>query len=210
MPFDRPASSSSPLRPDLALIAEMVAPGSRLLDVGCGDGALLDHLWRTRQVDGRGIEISHEGVQASVGKGLSVIQGDANTDLADYPSAAFDYVVLSQTLQTVGEPRRVLEHLMRIGKRAIVSFPNFGYWRVRMALVLSGRMPVTSGLPNQWYDTPNIHLCTIRDFAILCRDLGIVIERSLMLAAGGRVRALRAGRIANLSAEQAIFLLHRS
>ena len=118
--------------------------------------------------------------------------------------------MLSQTLQTVGEPRRVLEHLMRIGKRAIVSFPNFGYWRVRMALVLSGRMPVTSGLPNQWYDTPNIHLCTIRDFAILCRDLGIVIERSLMLAAGGRVRALRAGRIANLSAEQAIFLLHRS
>ena len=211
MPFDRAATQSAlPLRPDLALIAEMVAPRSRLLDVGCSDGALLDHLWRTKQVDGRGIEISHDGVQTSVGKGLSVIQGDANTDLADYPSVAFDYVVLSQTLQTIREPRLVLEHLMRIGKRAIVSFPNFGHWRVRAALLLSGRMPVTSGLPHQWYDTPNIHLCTIRDFAILCRELGIVIERSLMLSADGKVRALRMRRMANLSAEQAIFLLHRS
>ena len=148
----------------------MVEPGSRVLDVGCGDGALLALLRDRRGVDGRGIELSREGVSDCLAKGLPVIQGDADTDLADYPDDAFDYVILSQTIQATRQPRVVLEHLLRIGRRAIVSFPNFGHWRVRFELALRGRMPVTENLPYSWYDTPNIHFCTIRDFVELCRD----------------------------------------
>ena len=203
------ALSGHKLRRDLEIIAQLIKPKARLLDVGCSDGTLLEYLWRTSAVDGRGIEISHDGVRTCVAKGLSVIQGDANTDLADYPSQAFDYVVLSQTLQTVREPRRVLDHLVRIGKQAIVSFPNFGYWRVRLALLLDGRMPVTNGLPLQWYETPNIHFCTIRDFCTLCAEMGIDIRHSVMMRRDERaVTGVPHGR-ANLIAEQAIFLLER-
>ena len=137
-----------------SMVADMVEPGSRVLDIGCGDGSLLAILRDRKGVDGRGIEISREGVNACLAKGLPVIQGDADTDLADYPDDAFDYVILSQTIQATRQPRVVLEHLLRIGRRAIVSFPNFGHWRVRVDLVLRGRMPVTENMPYSWYDTP--------------------------------------------------------
>ncbi len=199
----------SKLRPDLQRVAEMVAPGSRVLDIGSGDGSLLDHLHRDKQVDGRGIELSMEGVRETVAQGLSVIQGDADTDLDDYPAGAFDYVILSQTLQATRAPKAVLENMLRIGRHAIVSFPNFGHWRVRLSLAIRGRMPETKTLTYRWYDTPNIHLCTIRDFTDLCADLGIEVERVLSLGRDGAIRFEGAGGLANLLADQAVFLLRK-
>ena len=178
-------------RVDLLLVAGMVDRGSRVLDVGCGDGALLRLLSDTRNGDCRGIELSQAGVNECVAKGLSVIQGDADTDLTEYPDDGFDYVILSQTLQATRNPRRVLENMLRIGRRAIVSFPNFGHWRVRAQVGLFGHMPVTKSLRYKWYDTPNIHLCTIRDFVGLVQETGASIEQ------GGGARLLgqsRAGR----------------
>ena len=165
-------------RVDLLMIADMVEPGSRVLDVGCGDGALLRMLADGRKVDARGIELSRDGVANCVAQGLAVIQGDADTDLVDYPDDSFDYVILSQTIQATRHPRKVLEQMLRVGRRAIVSFPNFGHWRVRAKLMFRGRMPVTENLPDAWYDTPNIHFCTIRDFDDLVREVGAVTERA--------------------------------
>lgn len=196
------------MRVDLQLIADMIEPSSRLLDVGCGDGALLSYLAEFKQVDGRGIELSMAGVNECVSQGLSVIQGDADTDLDDYPDGAFDYVVLSQTLQATHRPRVVLENLVRIGRNTILSLPNFGYWKVRLGLLTGGRMPRTDALPDHWYDTPNIHLCTIRDFLTLCGDLGIAVERAIALDSSGRpIRFSATGSCANMMAAQAVFHL---
>lgn len=198
------------LRSDLQLIAAMIAPRSRVLDIGCGDGALLGYLAREKAVDARGIELSQHGVNACVGHGLSVIQGDADSDLAAYPERAFDYVVLSQTLQATRHPRQVLQDLVRIGRRAIVSFPNFGFWRIRLSLLRHGRMPTSGLLNHEWYDTPNIHLCTIRDFVVLCHEIRIRIEQSLPLDRHGRPYSLDPrGSLANLLAEQSVFVLSR-
>ena len=200
----------SALRIDLKLIADMVEPSSRLLDVGCGDGSLLEYLSHEKGVDGRGIELSMDGVNACVSQGLSVIQGDADTDLFNYPDHAFDFVILAQTLQATRAPKEVLENLLRIGRRAIVSLPNFGYWRVRLSLALQGRMPHTRTLPHNWYDTPNIHFCTIRDFVDLCDELEIAIENSFSLDSMGRGKHVRNGYFrANLMGEQGVFLLSR-
>jgi methionine biosynthesis protein MetW len=197
-------------RLDFLLVADMIEPGSRVLDVGCGDGDLLALLRDRRGVDGRGIELSREGVSRCLARGLPVIQGDADTDLADYPDDAFDYVILSQTIQATRRPRVALEHLLRIGRRAVVSFPNFGHWRIRLEIGLRGRMPVTENLPYSWYDTPNIHFCTIRDFVALCRETGAVMERAVALDAGGRpVRVAMPWWVWNLFGEQAVFLLRR-
>ena len=178
-----------------------------MLDIGCGDGALLGYLSRQKSVDGRGMELSQSGVNACVGHGLSVIQGDADRDLEAYPTGAFDVVVLSQTLQATRNPRRVVEALVRIGRRAIVSFPNFGFWRIRLKLLLRGRMPVSHLLPNPWYETPNIHLCTIRDFVALCDEIGVRVERSVTLDRHGHPYSLNPhGSLANLLAEQGVFV----
>jgi methionine biosynthesis protein MetW len=198
------------IRGDLRLVASMIAPGARVLDIGCGEGELLSYLVHNKSVDGRGMELSQSGVNSCVRHGLSVIQGDADNDLKDYPSNSFDYAVLSQTLQATRNPRRVLEHLVRIGRHAIVSFPNFAYWRIRMHLLTHGRMPTTHLLPNPWYETPNIHLCSILDFVRLCEDEGIVIERSVTLDHAGRPFSLNPrGRLANLLAEQGLFRLSK-
>ncbi len=197
-------------RLDFLLLADMVAPGSRVLDIGCGDGDLLSLLRDRKGVDGRGIEISREGVNACLAKGLPVIQGDADTDLADYPDDAFDYVILSQTIQATRQPKVVLEHLLRIGRRAIVSFPNFGHWRVRLELLVKGRMPVTENLPYSWHNTPNIHFCTIRDFLELCAEVGAQMERSAALDGSGKpVRMALPWWAWNMLGEQGVFLLKR-
>lgn len=198
------------VRIDHLVIADMIAPGSKVLDVGCGDGALLQHLTETKGIDGRGIELSQAGVNRCVARGLSVVQGDADTDLDDYPSDAFDFVILSQTLQATRNPREVLRSLLRIGRRAVVSFPNFGYWRVRLHLLLRGTMPVTSCLSEPWYSTPNIHLCTIYDFTVLVDELGLAVERSLTVDRRGRISHIaRSGGRANLLGEQGVFLLRK-
>ncbi len=203
-------TGQAPKRFDLAVVADMVAPGSRVLDVGCGDGLLLEMLARNSQVDGRGVELSQRGVNDCVAKGLPVIQGDADTDLADYPEDSFDYVILSQTLQATQRPRVVLENMLRIGRRAIVSFPNFGHWRVRAQLLLLGRMPRATNLQYSWHETPNIHLCTIKDFVDLAEEIGAVIERGMALdRAGAPFRVAAPLPVMNLFGAQAIFLLKR-
>ena len=193
------------LRPDLAIIADHVAPGSRVLDVGCGDGALMAALRDVAGVDARGLELDRTNVSAAVARGLSVIQGDADTDLADYPDDSFDYAILSQTLQTTHRPDVALDHLLRIGRRAFVSFPNFAHWRVRLSLLWGGRMPVTRLLPLEWYETPNIHHVTIDDFRAFVNERGITVEGAWFLS-GDR---LTSDAAANFRAEHAVFLLRR-
>jgi methionine biosynthesis protein MetW len=199
-----------PARVDHLVIAEMVQPNSRVLDVGCGDGALLQLLSETKNVDGRGVEISRERVNACVARGLSVIQGDADRDLSDYPDQAFDYAILSLTIQATRFPKAVLENLLRIGKHAIVSFPNFGHWRIRTQLMFTGRMPITENLPEPWYISPDGHLCSIKDFADLCGILGARVERAVAFnSSGQRLGTWIPLTAHNLLGEKAVFQLTR-
>ena len=199
------------VREDFREIARLVRPGARVLDVGCGEGDLLELLGREKGVEGRGLEISPEGVSACLARGLAVAQGDADSDLNYFPTQAFDYAVLSQTLPQVRQPRHVLSELLRIAERAIVSLPNFGHWRVRLDLLSQGRMPLTDALPTLWWSTPNIHLCTLRDFTTLCGELGLVIESCAALANGKPARPIQPQRaLENWRAESALFLLRRA
>ncbi|MGO8865305.1 MAG: methionine biosynthesis protein MetW [Alphaproteobacteria bacterium] len=208
--MSRPQRSAAPLRLDLQVIADMIEPRTRVLDVGCGDGALLAYLDRAKGVDGRGIELSQAGVNACVSHGLSVIQGDADTDLKDYPKHSFDYAVLSQTLPATSDPKGVLLDLVRIGRHAIVSIPNFGNWRLRLSLLVGGQIAIPDGNAHRWHDTPNIHPCTIADFVDLSAELGIRILRSVSIDRRGRIRQSGTPRpLANLVDEQAIFLLRK-
>jgi methionine biosynthesis protein MetW len=193
------------LRPDLQIIANSVAPNTRVLDVGCGNGDLMAALRDTKAVDARGMELDSGNVADAVARGLSVIQGDADVDLVGYPDGSFDYAILSQTLQTTMRPDLAVEQLLRIGKQAFVSFPNFAHWRVRLSLLWGGRMPVTRLLPVAWYETPNIHHVTIDDFRALVKARGITVEGAWFLS--GDKLTTAAG--ANFLAEHAVFLLRR-
>ena len=195
--------SGPALRPDLALIADAVPAGARVLDVGCGDGTLMAALIAAKGADVRGMEIDPAKVASALARGLSVVQGNAEADLADYPTGAFDIAILSQTLQTTMRPDRLLDELLRVGRRAFVSFPNFAHWRVRWSLMWGGRMPVTRLLPVAWYETPNIHHLTIDDFRALVADKGLHVERAWFLT-GDRLTSAAA---ANFRAEHAVFLL---
>jgi len=198
------------MRLDLRLIAEMIAPESRVLDIGCGDGALLAYLTAEKDADARGIEIDMAQATQAVAAGLAVIQGDADHDLAFYPDGAFDAVVLSRTLQAVERPREVLRQMLRIGRNAIVSFPNFGHWLMRWRLLVRGRMPDTETWNRPWYETPNIHPCTIADFFALCEQEGYVVEEWLAVDEHGQRAPWRRSRwLANLFGEQALFKLRR-
>ena len=199
------------MRVDLRLIASLIEPGSRVLDIGSGDGTLIEHLFRTRGCDARGIEIDMAEVTRAVAHGLPVMHGDADNDLAQYPDNAFDYVVLTRTLQAVERPREVLRQMLRIGTRALVSFPNFGHWQVRWRLVCSGRMPMTRTWARPWYETPNIHPCTVLDFCELCAQEGYRVERWLAIDEAGRKSPWRRYLwLANMFGEQALFLLRKA
>lgn len=192
------------LRPDLSIIANHIPTGARVLDVGCGDGSLLDEIRTHKKADVRGLELAPANVASAVAKGLPVVQGDADADLGYYPDKSFDFAILSQTLQTTRRPDRVVEELLRIGKQAFVSFPNFAHWRGRLSLMWGGRMPVTPLLPERWYDTPNIHHLTIDDFRALVRERGWTIDAQWFLNGGNETGS----GAANLFAEHAVFLLH--
>jgi methionine biosynthesis protein MetW len=200
----------SGIREDFAEILKLVRPGARVLDVGCEDGELLELLTREKQVDGQGLEISPEGVSAGLARGLAVVQGDGDRDLDHFPTRAFDYAILSKTLQQMRDPKHVLSELLRIAEQAVVSVPNFGHWKVRWALLSRGRMPETGALPEPWYSTPNIHLCTLRDFVSLCDALGLRIDACASLSGGKPARAIDPrAPLENWRAETALFLLSR-
>nr|WP_068084368.1 methionine biosynthesis protein MetW [Pseudovibrio stylochi] len=197
-------------RGDYQILCDFVVPQAKVLDIGCGKGELLELLVNLRQVDGRGIEISQAGVNECVARGLSVVQGDADKDLDAYPDAAFDYAILSQTLQATMDPKQVLIELLRIGKKVVVSFPNFGHWRNRLQLLWRGRMPVTDYLPYEWYNTPNIHFCTLRDFLALADEVDARVLRAEALDAKGKPIVYSGPWwLRNLISDQAIFLLER-
>ena len=184
------------MKPEFKIISSLIKKGSHVLDIGCGDGILMEYLKDEKKVNIRGIEISKSKVQNCIAKGLTVIEGNAEKDLKQFPDNSFDYVVLSQTLQAFLDPENVLNELLRIGKKAIVSIPNFGHWKVRLHLLLKGTMPVTENLPNEWYNTPNLHMCTIKDFENYCKQRNIKIN-------------LKNLKFQNLFSELGIFILEK-
>jgi methionine biosynthesis protein MetW len=199
-----------PIREDFREILRLVRPGARVLDVGCEDGELLELLGREKRIDGQGLEISPAGVSACLARGLAVVQGDGDRDLDHFPTRSFDYAILSKTLQQMREPRRVLSELLRIADQAIVSVPNFGHWRMRVSLMARGRMPETRALPDPWWATPNIHLCTLRDFTDLCRELDLRVDACAALSGGKPARPIDPdGPLENWRSESALFLLSR-
>jgi methionine biosynthesis protein MetW len=189
-------------RPDFHVIGEIVEPGSRVLDLGCGEGELLAWLLEHKRVLARGVEISPAQVRRAIARGVSVYQGDIDDGLADYPDNAFDYVILSQTLQETRSPLQVLREMLRVGRRAIISFPNFGHFSVRATMLLNGQAPKTKLFPYNWYNSPNIHFLSINDFEGLCREHNFPIERRYFLAGARRVKTFP-----NLIAQTAVFLL---
>jgi methionine biosynthesis protein MetW len=203
-PQQRPSADELLGRRDYVIIGEMVEPGTKVLDLGCGEGELLQWLSEKKGVDGRGVEISGAKVKRAITRGVSVYQGDIDQGLADYPGQAFDYVILSQTLQETHRPLQVLREMLRVGRRAIVAFPNFGHWSVRLTMLVSGRAPKTRLFPYEWYDSPNIHFLTVNDFELLARREGIVVERRYFLAGRHEVRWLP-----NLRADVGVFLVSR-
>ncbi|MCK5639189.1 MAG: methionine biosynthesis protein MetW [Gammaproteobacteria bacterium] len=199
----------SELRPDLANISGWIKPGSRVLDLGCGDGTLLDHLKIHRNVDGYGLEIDAENVTACVRKGVNVIQSNLDEGLSEFDEDSFDYVVMTQTLQAMQFPDKLLTEMLRIGREGIVTFPNFGHWRGRTQLALGGHMPLSRALPNEWYNTPNIHLCTLKDFESLCKNLGIkILKRSVVDTAHRTTLGMRL--LPNLLGEIALYRFKRA
>ncbi len=195
------------MRPDLQAIAEFIPAAARVLDLGCGDGALLEHLIADKGVKGRGIELSEAGVLACVRRGLSVRQGNLEEGLGDYPAASFDYVILSQTLPYLDDPGMILSEMLRVGRRAVVSLPNWGYWRCRLELLLTGRMPNAPDLPQAWYDKPRWQALTITDFGRFCQGNGITIAGKAYLANGRRIDVIK---VTNLMSTTGVFLLERS
>lgn len=195
-------------RTDLELITSLVDKEARILDVGCGNGELLKSLKNKKNVKGQGLELKQERVNKCVAKGLSAIQGNADSDLSLYPDQSFDCVILSQTIQATNNPKNILIELIRIGKKAIISIPNFGYWKVRLGFAIHGKMPITEKLSNNWYDTPNIHLCSILDFVDLCRELNIKIEKTIVLNSNNTKSFNGAPNSwSNFFGEEAIFLI---
>jgi len=198
------------MKPEFKIIAKLIEKNTRVLDVGCGDGTLMEFLKDDSKIDIRGIEISKNNIQKCIGKGLTVIEGDAEKDLIQFPDRSFDYVILSQTLQAFLNPEKVISELLRVGKKAIVTIPNFGYWKVRLHLLTKGTMPITRTLPDEWYNTPNLHMCSIKDFFNFCDDREINLYKSIAL------QNLKSSKITNtnlplknLTAVLGIFLIEK-
>ena len=194
------------MKQEFKIISDLIEKNTRVLDVGCGDGILMEYLKYNKEIDIRGIEISKDNVQKCLSKGLTVIEGDAEKDLLQFPDSSFDFVILSQTLQAFLNPEIVIKELLRVGKKAIVTIPNFGFWKVRLHLLIKGTMPITKNLPDEWYNTPNLHMCTIKDFYNFCEDRKIKLDKSLALH-NEKISSINKFNlnIKNLSAELGIF-----
>ena len=194
------------MKQEFKIISDLIEKNTRVLDVGCGDGILMEYLKYNKEIDIRGIEISKDNVQKCLSKGLTVIEGDAEKDLLQFPDSSFDFVILSQTLQAFLNPEIVIKELLRVGKKAIVTIPNFGFWKVRLHLLIKGTMPITKNLPDEWYNTPNLHMCTLKDFYNFCEDRKIKLDKSLALH-NEKVYSINKFNlnVKNLSAELGIF-----
>ena len=196
------------MKQEFKIISDLIEKNTRVLDVGCGDGILMEYLKYNKEIDIRGIEISKDNVQKCLSKGLTVIEGDAEKDLLQFPDSSFDFVILSQTLQAFLNPEIVIKELLRVGKKAIVTIPNFGFWKVRLHLLIKGTMPITKNLPDEWYNTPNLHMCTIKDFYNFCENRKIKLDKSLALH-NEKISSINKFNlnVKNLSAELGIFLI---
>ena len=201
--------TTNSIRKDWELIQKLIENNRKVLDIGCGEGELINKLEENKNSDARGIELDGDLVRKALSLGISVVQGDAEKDLDQYSNESFDYVILSQTLQAMYNPKKILLEMLRIGGKVIVSFPNFGHWRIRMKLLISGRMPITKDLPYSWYETPNIHFFTLKDFQKMCEESNIFIERSIGLTETGKQFDISNGPFSNLYTNEAIFLLSK-